>query len=152
GQLDLTLQDTNGQMVYDTGAISTNFSSPTRSNFLYQVTNMAGHPTAVSASVVIANSQGTKSSPVKANFDGADSGGPSINKVTFNGAVLQIVGDSFSGALQVLVNDVQVAPPTKIRIKGGGSKLKIAAPARTLNLNSGPNRIRVLENGLRSNI
>ena len=50
------------------------------------------------------------------------------------------------------VNGVQVAPPEKIRIKGGGSKFKIAASARNLNLIGGPNRIRVIDNGLRSNI
>src|SRR5262249_31351451 len=113
GQLDLTLSDANGQTVFDTGAVSTNFSSVTRSNFLYQVTNMAAHPTAVVATVVITNSQGAHTSPVSANFDNADAGGPSINRVSYNSGVLQLVGSSFSGTLQLLVNDLQVAPPAK---------------------------------------
>src|SRR5262249_5048677 len=152
GQLDLTLSDANGKTVFDTGAVLTNFSSATRSNFLYQVTNMAAYPSAVVATVVIINGQGTHSSPVSANFDNGDAGGPVINRVSYNSGLLQIVGGPFSGTLQLLVNDVQVAPPAKFRIKGGGSKLKIAASAKSLNLNSGPNRIRLLDNSLRSNI
>ena len=151
GQLDIALQDANGQTVFDTGAVSTNFSSATRSNFLYQIPNMGVHPTAVSTSVTVMNGQGTKSSPVSASFAGADAGGPSINRLSFDSSVLLIVGGPFSGSVQLFVNDVQVAPPAKIKIKGS-SKLKISGSSKSLNLNSGPNRIRVLDNGLRSNI
>jgi kumamolisin len=152
GQLDVTLEDGNGQTVFDTGGVPTNFSSASRSNFLYQISTMASYPTAVSASVVVITGQNTRSSPVSANFGNADSGGPSITRVTFNSGVLQLVGGTFEGSLQLQVNGVQVAPPAKIKIKGGGSKLKIAASDKSLNLNSGPNRIRMIDNGLRSNI
>jgi hypothetical protein len=151
GQLDISLQDANGQTVFDTGAVSTNFSSATRSNFLYQIPGMAAHPAAVSASVMVMNGQGTKSSPVSASFAGADTGAPSITRISFNSGVLLVVGGQFSGTVQLFVNDLQVAPPAKIKIKGS-SKLKISASPKSLNLNSGPNRIRVLDNSLRSNL
>jgi hypothetical protein len=151
GQLDISMQDANGQTVFDTGAVSTNFSSATRSNFLYQIPSMAAHPAAVSVSVMVMNGQGTKSSSVSASFAGADTGGPGITRISFNSGVLLVVGSQFSGTVQLYVNDVQVAPPAKIKIKGG-SKLKISASPKALNLNGGPNRIRVLDNGLRSNI
>jgi hypothetical protein len=152
GQLDVRLEDINGQTVFDTGPVPTNFSSATRSNFLYQITTMAGYPTAISTSVVIITSQSTRSSPVSANFGNGDPGAPSISRTTFNSGVLQVVGGTFAGSLQLQVNGVQVAPPEKIKIKGGGAKLKIAASDKSLNLNSGSNRIRIIDNGLRSNI
>jgi hypothetical protein len=40
----------------------------------------------------------------------------------------------------------------RIKIKGGDGKLKIPASSSDLNLVSGPNRIKILVNALRSNI
>jgi hypothetical protein len=81
---------------------------------------------------------------------GGDPGGPSIKKVTFNGATMVIKTAGAAGQLQVMVNDVIVAPPLKIKIKAGGKKLKINGSAAQLNLSSGPNLVIVIANGLSS--
>ncbi|HYM00773.1 MAG TPA: hypothetical protein VEZ90_17590, partial [Blastocatellia bacterium] len=68
--------------------------------------------------------------------------------------VLTIKGSGFSGAgpLKTEVNGEIVAPPAAIKVKGGGSKLKISGGASALNIKSGFNRLRVINNGLRSNL
>jgi len=50
------------------------------------------------------------------------------------------------------INGLIVAPPLKIKVKGGGAKLKIGGSGTDLNLKNGPNRLRMLSGGLRSNI
>jgi len=64
---------------------------------------------------------------------------------------MTIKGSGFAAPVQLQVNDVTVSPK-KIKIKGGGSKLKIPGDPATLNVHGGTNRVRVIANGLRSAI
>jgi hypothetical protein len=82
--------------------------------------------------------------------DAGDPGGPELTKVSYNGSAMTIKGGPFSGTLQLEVNGAIVAPPRKIKNKGGGTKLKISGSRSQLNLNSGQNRVRVIAGGLRS--
>ncbi|HKQ06263.1 MAG TPA: NF038122 family metalloprotease [Blastocatellia bacterium] len=75
--------------------------------------------------------------------------GPTINAVSFTGAKLKIKGKGFTGALQVEINGVVIAPP--LAISNSGKKLQIKGDAVTLNLRSGTNQIRVLNDGIESN-
>jgi subtilase family serine protease len=151
-QLEVTLQDATNQTVDDTGVISANFGLGATSNFLYQFTNMASFPTAVTATVVIVDSQGNRSTPVSANFGSGDPGGPHIGNVTMNSAGMVITGGTFASGIQLEVNGQLVAPPLSIKVKGGGVKLKITGKARNLNIVSGPNRIQLVAGSLKSNI
>jgi hypothetical protein len=103
---------------------------------------------------VLIDSDGNGSAPAIADFGQADPGGPSIKNVILGSAngPLTIKGSGFSTPIQLEVNGVVAGAAVQIEIKGGGTKLKIAASASSLGLNSGANRIRVLVNGLRSNI
>ena len=81
---------------------------------------------------------------------GGPAGGPTINNVVYNGAKLKIKGKGFTGTLQLEINGVVVAPP--LGFSNSSKKLQIKADAGTLNLHSGSNQIRVLNDGLPSDI
>ena len=151
-QLDITLQDGSGQTIDDTGPVSANFSASLTSNFLYQMTNMANFPAAVSATVVIIDTEGSRSSPRSSNFGNGDTGGPHIASVTLQSTGLTIAGGTFAKGVELEVNGQLVAPPLIVKVKGGGTKLKIAGKVKNLNINSGPNRIQLIQGGLKSNI
>lgn len=82
----------------------------------------------------------------------ADPGAANLTKVSFTGTTMTIKGSGFSGQLQLEVNFAIVAPPPNIKVKGGGKKLKIKGGQEQLNLRSGPNQVRVIKDGLRSNV
>jgi hypothetical protein len=83
---------------------------------------------------------------------GGDPGGPVINSANYNGAALIVKATGVSGDLQLLVNDSVVAPPRKIKIKGGGAKLKIPGTPEQLNLRNGANLVQLVRDGVRSNV
>ena len=63
---------------------------------------------------------------------------------------MTVRGNGFATPIQLESNGVVVN--VRIKIKGGGGKLKIPASGSDLNLVTGANRIKILVNGLRSNI
>ncbi|HMG33116.1 MAG TPA: NF038122 family metalloprotease [Blastocatellia bacterium] len=83
------------------------------------------------------------------NPDDGDPGGPTLKSANYDGVTLSIKGSGFAGTLQLEVNDSPAAPK-KIKVKGGGNKLKISGSQTQLNIHSGENRVRVIANGLRS--
>ena len=112
---------------------------------------MQNFPSAVKASLVLSDAQGGKSAPFVADFSQADPGGAQITSASFDPSGLMTVrGSGFATPIQLESNGAIVN--VRIKIKGGGGKLKIPASSSDLNLVSGPNRIKILVNGLRSNI
>jgi hypothetical protein len=82
----------------------------------------------------------------------ADEGAPNISKATYNGSTLTIKGKGITGELQLEINFETVAPPLKIKPKSNGKKAKIKGKQEELNLQSGPNQVRIIKDGLRSNV
>ncbi|HEV8484594.1 MAG TPA: hypothetical protein VGV87_13715, partial [Blastocatellia bacterium] len=78
-----------------------------------------------------------------------DTNGPNLVSVSFDGGVLRIKGKRMSGQLSLEVNGVAVQIPN-LTLKGA-KKAQVVATAAELQLSSGPNRVRVIGNGLRSN-
>jgi hypothetical protein len=146
--------DGAGHALGTTSPFQYNFGSVSSSLFTIAIGNMQNFPQAVSVRLTVIDSSGNASAPVTASFGNADPGGPTINSVSFDGRdnLTIVKGAGFAGQLQLEVNGVIVAPPVKIKVKGGGSKLKIAGSGPDLNLKNGPNRVRVINNGLNSNI
>jgi kumamolisin len=154
-EADIILLDGTGAVVGSTGAFAVTFGSETSVSLDgLGVSNMGNFPTALTAGLFLIDSQGNESVVAIANFSQADPGGADITSVALNSAngPLVIKGTGFSSPIQLEVNGVIVGPPVPVKIKAAGSKLKITASEVALNLNSGPNRIRVLVNGLNSNI
>jgi hypothetical protein len=77
---------------------------------------------------------------------------PIVNKVVFDPGVpiMVIKGSGMTGELQIEVNDVIVAPPLGIKIKGAGKKLKIRGTQSELNLRPGVNSVVVIRDGAES--
>jgi hypothetical protein len=152
-QADVAIMDSTGKVVGDTSPFVFAFgASP--SSFAISLTHMENYPSGVTASLILIDSGGAHSSAVTAAFGNADPGGPDMSSVSFDdvGELMLIKGGGFTGELQLEINGVMVAPPPKIKIKGGGSKLKIVASGATLNLHNGMNRVRMMNNGERSAI
>jgi hypothetical protein len=150
---DVAIMDGTGKIVGDTSPFVFAFgASP--SSFAISLTHMENYPSGITASLIVIDSGGGHSTAVTATFGNADSGGPQINSVSFDdvGGLMLIKGDGFTGQLQLEINGLIVAPPARIKIKGGGSKLKIPASGATLNLHNGMNRLRMINNGERSSI
>jgi hypothetical protein len=116
------------------------------------INGMGQFPAALKMSVALVDSRSNRSGVSTFDFSRADSGGPDLRNASFDGVGPMIIkGGPFTGALQLEINGVIVTPPLRIKIKGG-AKLKIAGSQSELNLRSGANRVRLLNNGLRSNI
>jgi len=150
-QADITLLDGAGNTAGDTGLFTANFGTSTTSNFILNVNNMQSFPSAVKASLVLTDSKANKSTPITVDFSQADPNGPQITTASFDpSGLMSVKGNGFSTPIQLESNGVTLS--VHIKIKGGGSKLKIPGAATDLNLLSGANRIRIVVNGLRSNI
>ena len=121
-------------------------------NFSIQVNGLNGVPTAFKASLMLIDAQGNHSASAVADFSQADPGGASIRKGVLSSDSLVLKGDAFVGPVQIEVNGVIISPPGNIKVKPSGAKIVIPGSNGELNLHSGANRIREIQNGLKSNI
>lgn len=108
---------------------------------------------ATSVTLVIIDSRGNRSVRM-ADFSQADPGGSTVKRASFDATSsnLSLKGKGFTGQLQIEINGRVIAPPLLIKAKSSGKKLTVNGAMSDLNLSSGPNRVRVLNGGLRSNI
>ena len=126
--------------------IAVGFGGQTTANFSFQIAGLNSRPTATRASLVFIDGRGNRSPAASADFSQGDPGGPAANKASY-GSKLVIKGSGLFGLIQIEVNGVIV----KTRDNGSDGKAKIGGSESDLNLRSGPNRVRVIKNGLRSN-
>lgn len=105
---------------------------------------------ATQASLTFLDRIGNRSSTLTTGILEGDSGGPRLSSLSFDGSVLQIKGKRLSPHLSLEVNG-KVVPVSNLTAKGSGKKAQVAATAADLRLSSGPNRVRVIEDGSRSN-
>jgi hypothetical protein len=91
---------------------------------------------------------GQTSQAVAADFSQADPGGPTLSAVSFSGPKLKIKGTGLSGDIEVEINALIVVAGAN----GSSKKVVVKGNASSLNLRNGPNRIRVRNGALWSNI
>ncbi|HKV41617.1 MAG TPA: trypsin-like peptidase domain-containing protein [Blastocatellia bacterium] len=151
-QAQVRLFDGAGNQVGDTGLMNHSFGGGPSSLFSIQVNGLDAIRAAVSAGLTITDATGLSSTAVQVIFTQGDASGPTIRRVGYDvtGGVMTIKGGLFGGAVQLEVNGVIVAPPAGLRVKSG-AKIKAFGSSTALNLSSGPNRIRLIDNGARSN-
>jgi hypothetical protein len=120
--------------------------------FTVQVSGLADLPTAVRAGLFLIDADGNQSVLAKARFDEGESGGPAISKAAFKASkgVLKITGSRFTGQLQLEINGVLYG--STVTPNRTGTKIKVNASASALGLRAGQNRVRVIADGLHSNI
>jgi subtilase family serine protease len=144
----------SGGLVGQTEVFNVSLGSTSSVSFVIPLSGLNGFPTAVRASLILIDTRTNRSAEAIANFGQPDPGGPNISNAAYDadGGVLTIKGPGFGDQLQLEVNGVVVAPPPRIKIKGGGTKLKITGSLGDLNLRSAANRVVIVSGGLRSNI
>jgi hypothetical protein len=120
--------------------------------FAFEASGLAALPTATRAGVFLIDADGNQSLLAKIRFDGAEEGGPTVAKASYKASkgTLKITGTDFDGAVQLEVNGVLFGSP--VTANGPGTKIKVAATAAALGLRAGLNRVRILSDGLHSNI
>lgn len=142
-----TLLATNGNVLRQDAPVSIDFGGATTASFTLLVNGLNSVLGATRARVVFRDQEGNSSDAVTVDFTLADAGGPNLKKVNFNGKKLVVKGTGLVGPLQVEVNGVIVDT-----FNNPKKKFKIGNGAASVNLQPGPNRVRVINNGLRSNI
>jgi hypothetical protein len=150
-QADITFLDGNGAVVGDTNPFAHNFGTSTSSSFSLTA-SLQGMPTAVTAGLALIDAKGRRTATKTADFGQGDPNGPQITSGSFDGGnnLLSVKGSGFDQPIQLESNGAIVS--VRIKIKGGGVKLKIPGAATDLGFQTGPNRIRIFVNSLRSNI
>jgi hypothetical protein len=142
--------DDSGQIVGQTVPFAVDIGVPTTNMFVFQVPGMDRFPGVVAIGLTLIDSKGNHSKEVMADFSNGDQDGPIILSVGYKGGKLNIKGKRFKGDLRIEVNSVVVSPP--LTYERSGKKLRVVGSDAELNLRGGPNRVRVINDGLRSNI
>ena len=120
-------------------------------NFSLQVNGISAFPQATMASLILVDSQSISSPAVTADFSHGDAGAAVLTSASYDGSILLIKGSGFAAPVTLEVNGTVVAPPLKAKVKGD-TKIKAAGASMDLNIKTGFNRLRVTENGERSNL
>jgi hypothetical protein len=107
---------------------------------------------AIRAGLFLIDADGNQSLLTKVRFDGAEQGGPSVSKGSYKASkgVLKITGTGFDGTVQLEVNGVLYG--AAVTANRPGTKIKLTGTAAALGLHTGLNRVRILSDGLHSNI
>jgi len=142
------LFDGAGQKVGQTEPFQVSFGSSTTVNFRLSVTNLNSLPAAMLTSLTFFDRAGNRSTAATADFSNSDSGGPTIGSATLNGNKLVIKGSNLAGQLQIEINGQVVVTG----FSDTDRKLKVKGDSSRLNLRAGPNRLRIINGSLRSNL
>lgn len=103
---------------------------------------------ATQASLTVMDVTGNRSQTLRTDILKGEPGAPTLLNVSFEGSVLRIKGKRLTGQLSLEVNG-ELVPLPNVRVTG--KKAVIDATASELRLSPGPNRVRVVSDGLRSN-
>jgi hypothetical protein len=103
---------------------------------------------ATQASVTVLDTSGNRSQTLTAGILKGEPGAPTLLTVSFEGSVLRIKGKRLTGQLSLEVNG-ELVPLPNVRVTG--KKAVVEATASELQMSPGPNRMRIVSEGLRSN-
>lgn len=144
--------DPKGRPLGQTAPFSTDFGIVSTIALRLRFSGMGGPVEATQISLVLIDGRGNRSPAVTADFSGADPGAPKVTSAFYEGGSLIVKGKRMTGDIRVEVNGVIVSPPANAAVAASGKKLTITAPSASLNLRTGPNRVRVISGGLRSSL
>jgi subtilase family serine protease len=137
-----------GALVSQTPIFNVAFGTTTTVNINIQVTNFNAFPTAMRGSLILTDSRGNHSAEIIADFSQPDPGGPTIANIPYNGAKMTIKGKGLVGNLSIEINGQVVAAG----FNSNNKKAVVKGSPATLNVHVGPNRVRVRNGSLRSNL
>jgi len=144
------LLDGKDRVLGETAPFPVDIGIPTTVDFTIELAGMGGFPAAEQVSLIIIDTKGNQSRETTADFTGGDSGGPVVSSATYKNGKLIVRGKRFKDPLQTEINGEVIAPP--LAVEASKKKLEVPASTTELNLQTGSNRVRVLSNGLRSNV
>ena len=147
------LYDGGGTPLGDTGVGEFPAALAADGNLRLDVPGLEHDPTATAVGLVLQDAVQQVSVEVRADFGQGDAGGPRIASAVFRAKArtLTLVGGGLvAGATRVEVNGTTL--PRAAKVTRSGARAAAHGAARRLNLRPGPNRIRLLVGGLRSNI
>jgi hypothetical protein len=147
-QAQSRLLDSSGQVIGQTNPFPVNFGSSTTVNFTLTISNLNALPAAMQASLIFIDRRSNVSAAKVADFSNGDPGGATVSNAGYNGAKLVIKGAGFSAQVLIEINGkvIGLSPSASDR------KVKVKGDSNRLNLRSGPNRLRVHNGSLRSNL
>jgi len=150
-QAQLKLLDKKERVVGETAPFNVDFGIPSVLSFSIPFSNMRNFPEVIQVGLVLLDSKGNHSGLAVADFTKGDKGGPVVKKASYKKGVLTISGKKIKGNVQVEINSTILNPPSGLRVRGG-KEITIEGLREDLNLRDGANRVRVIANGLRSNV
>jgi hypothetical protein len=116
------------------------------SDYAFRFPGLGQSLAATKASITLVDGPGSNSITITEGILDGDKGGPTLKQVSLKDGLISIKGKRLTGQLSIEVNGVAVSSVTN----GSDKKLKITAAE--MNLAEGPNRMRVIRDGLASNI
>ncbi|MEK6299576.1 MAG: NF038122 family metalloprotease [Acidobacteriota bacterium] len=120
--------------------------------FNLQVTGISSSPLAMQAALVFIDTRGNRSPALDADFSGGDDGAAKLKSGSYNDVALKLKGKKMQGSLQIEINGTLLPASTVIEVNSSGKKLTLVGSSAVLNLHAGPNRVRLISDGLRSNL
>lgn len=150
-QAQLKLLDKKERVVGETAPFNVDFGLPSVLTFSIPFGNMRNFPEVVQVGLTLLDSKGNQSGLAVADFTKGDKGGPVVKKASYKKGVLTISGKKIKGNVQVEINSTILNPPSGLKVRGG-KEIVIEGLREDLNLRDGANRVRVIANGLRSNV
>jgi hypothetical protein len=146
------LLDQKGRVLGETAPFSVQFGVGSAEPFSVELSDMSRFAEAVAISFTVIDSKDNRSNVEEADFSGADPGGPKLSSVSFKRDKLTVKGKRFAGSIRLEINGTFVGESSSLQANGSGKKLVVSASSQELNLRQGANRVRVICDGLRSNI
>ena len=147
---EVKILDESGGTIIEYPLAAVDSGDTTIADFAVRFSGIDQWRAASQASLTLLDGQGNRGTKITEGILKGDSGGPSLSSLSFNGSVLKIKGKRLSGQISLEVN-AAVVPVPDATVKGSGKKVQAKASAAQLQLSGGPNRVRVISNGLRSN-
>jgi hypothetical protein len=151
-QVQTTFLDQKGHPLAQSAPFNADFGITPAISLRLRFTGLGGLAEATRISAVLIDSRGNRSAPATADFSGGDPGAAKVKSASYDGSRLLIRGKRLTSDAQVEINGVLVSPPETVSVVETGKRLTITAPATSLNLHAGPNRIRIITGGLRSSL
>ena len=140
---DVSVLDETGRPVGPPSSLQITSGNSTRIESQLSVGGLSAIPTAVRATIVIIDRDGSRSPDATVDFSRPDAGGLIVSSASFDGSRLTVKTSGLAENLQVEINGRIVAPPQGIKMKGSGGKLIVKGDSGQLGLLRGANRIRV---------
>ena len=145
-QARVKLLDDAGTMITEYPLTSFTPESYPVSTYTFRLPGLSQALTAAAASITLVDGLGNNSITITEGILDGDKGGPTLKQVSLKDGVISIKGKRLTGQLSIEVNGVVVISVTN------GSDKKLKTAAAELNLAAGPNRVRIIKDGLASNI